>query len=379
MRATFECKLSIPHLALLAGLIPKNPTLHILSGIRLESDDGVIIATATDLDNTLAAIIPAVGKPDDDEPCVLPGHRVMAIFKSGAMLRLESNCKSASLSVDGRALTTMQFDIKQFPITPRFKDEPAPTRADVKAGDLLLSLERVKDAISTDESRYVLNGICFEHMKHFFQVVATDGRMLTQTSVHIQSPAPVTTPPSAILPHKGVLHLIRMLKLVPESEPVTILYSDNRMRVIAEDSGLLLVSKLIEGNYPNWRQVVPATMRCNVKIDPDEWIAALKVARGSTSEGNASVHLHFEKDNVRITAKDGQGNKAEVPIKHITWNDKPLTTAFDPHYLITALTPHKGAAYEVMLGVTDELSPARFMFNQYLHNGLSVVMPMRMS
>ncbi len=293
------------------------------------------------------------------------------------MLRLESNCKSTSLTVDGRALTMSQFDIKEFPITPLLKD---PHRSVVMASDLLLGIERVKDAMSDDESRYILNGICFEHTGTYYQLIGTNGRYLSQyTASILNRPVPDKLPPQVILPSKAVLHLIKLLKLAGDQN-ITILNDEKYFRFIAEEAGLMLSSRVIDGNFPNWRQVVPQEMKHTLKIDPDEWIAALKVARGSTSEDKNSVQLRFERGNVRITANDGQGNKAEVPIKHIEWKAKqPLTTAFNPSYLLTLLAPHKGATYEVEVGVTDELSPIRISCKQTMHNGLSVCMPVQIS
>ncbi|MGA9876050.1 MAG: hypothetical protein WBQ21_09590, partial [Solirubrobacteraceae bacterium] len=144
---------------------------------------------------------------------------------------------------------------------------------------------------------------------------------------------------------------------------------------LKDDKGfsVLLVTKLIEGNYPNYRQVIPGEAKERIPLVREEFLQALRRAEIMTSEKANSVKLTFGKNNLAITANSPEVGEARETLA-VNYKGKEMAIAFNPRYLIDAL----GALTEdeVFFELIDELSPGVLKINGPF---LYVVMPMRLS
>jgi DNA polymerase-3 subunit beta len=232
-------------------------------------------------------------------------------------------------------------------------------------------LKKTSFAISTDESRYVLNGIFLSLKDHKLTMVATDGRRLALVEEEVD--VPEKSQGEFIVPAKAVNELNRLLQ---DKGDVEINYTDNQAAFAMRDEkggGTLLVTKLIEGNYPNYRQVIPGETKERVALSREEFLHALRRAEIMTSEKQNSVKLNFTKNNLAITANSPDVGEARESLA-INYKGKDMAIAFNPGYIIeplNALTPD-----EVYLELIDELSPGVLKINGPF---LYVVMPMRLS
>jgi DNA polymerase-3 subunit beta len=153
-------------------------------------------------------------------------------------------------------------------------------------------------------------------------------------------------------------------------------FSENQSSFrLKDDKGLstLVITKLIEGNYPNYRQVIPAETKERITLGREELLHALRRAEIMTSEKQNSVKLNFSKNNLAITANSPDVGEARETLA-INYKGKDMAIAFNPGYVIeplTALTED-----EVFLELIDELSPGVLKINGPF---LYVVMPMRLS
>src|SRR5438876_369592 len=134
----------------------------------------------------------------------------------------------------------------------------------------------------------------------------------------------------------------------------------------------LVITKLIEGNYPNYRQVIPAETKERVTLVRDEFLHALRRAELMTSEKQNSVKLSFTKNNLAITANSPDVGEARETMG-INYKGKDMAIAFNPNYVIDPLNAL--ANDEVYLELIDELSPGVLKINGPF---LYVVMPMRL-
>jgi DNA polymerase-3 subunit beta len=137
--------------------------------------------------------------------------------------------------------------------------------------------------------------------------------------------------------------------------------------------GALIISKLIEGNYPNYRQVIPAETKERIALPREEFLHALRRAEIMTSDKQNSVKLAFGKNQLAITANSPDVGEARETMS-VNYKGKDLAIAFNPAYLIdplNALTQD-----EVFIELIDELSPGVLKINGPF---LYVVMPMRLS
>ena len=226
-------------------------------------------------------------------------------------------------------------------------------------------------AISTDESRYVLNGIYISLKDHKMTVVATDGRRLALVDEEVDIAE--KSEGEFIIPAKAVNELNRLLQ---DKGEIVIKFGENQASFALKDEkgfSVLVVTKLIEGNYPNYRQVIPSEVKERVPLAREEFLHALRRAEIMTSEKANSVKLAFGKNNLAITANSPEVGEARESLA-VNYKGKEVAIAFNPKYLIdplNALTED-----EIFFELTDELSPGVLKINGPF---LYVVMPMRLS
>jgi len=367
--------LTIAKEQLLAGLqsvqnvVSSRSTLPILSNVLLRAEGNRLELTATDLDVTISSSVEATVKKAG--ATTLPVKKLVGIAKELASQEID-------LEVDEKSFCSVRagssfFKIRglgpeEFPPLPKFKDDKKITLPQEKIRSML---KKTAFAISTDESRYVLNGIFFSLKEHKLTMVATDGRRLALVDEDVE--VGTGSQGEFIVPAKAVNELTRLLQ---DKGEVEITFSDNQAAFTLKDEKektILLITKLIEGNYPNYRQVIPAETRERVTMAREEFLHALRRAEIMTSEKQNSVKLSFGKNSLAITANTPDVGEARETMA-INYKGKEISIAFNPSYVIEPLTALD--TDEVFLELIDELSPGVLKINGPF---LYVVMPMRLS
>jgi DNA polymerase-3 subunit beta len=202
-------------------------------------------------------------------------------------------------------------------------------------------------------------------------MVATDGRRLALVDEEVE----ISEKSSGefIVPAKAATELNRLLQ---EKGDMEMKFGENQASfALKGDNGfsVLLVTKLIEGNYPNYRQVIPGEAKERVPLMREEFLQALRRAEIMTSEKANSVKLAFGKNNLAITANSPEVGEARETLA-VNYKGKEVAIAFNPRYLIDALNAL--TEDEVFFELIDELSPGVLKINGPF---LYVVMPMRLS
>jgi DNA polymerase-3 subunit beta len=216
-----------------------------------------------------------------------------------------------------------------------------------------------------------LNGIFVILKEHKMTMVATDGRRLALVDEEVDIAE--KSEGEFIIPAKAVNELNRLLQ---DKGEIVIKLGENQASFALKDEkgfSVLVVTKLIEGNYPNYRQVIPSEVKERVPLAREEFLHALRRAEIMTSEKANSVKLAFGKNNLAITANSPEVGEARESLA-VNYKGKEVAIAFNPKYLIdplNALTED-----EVFFELIDELSPGVLKINGPF---LYVVMPMRLS
>jgi DNA polymerase III subunit beta len=232
-------------------------------------------------------------------------------------------------------------------------------------------LRKTSFAISTDESRFVLNGIFVSLKEHKVTLVATDGRRLALAEEDVEVPS--ASQGECIVPSKAINELNRLLGT---KNDVEVKFTENQAAfMLKADNGFstLIVSKLIDGNYPNYRQVIPGETKERIAIVREELLQALRRAEIMTSDKSNSVKLNFTKNKLEITANTPEVGEARESIA-INYKGNDIAIAFNPVYMMDPLRNLDND--EVYLELIDELSPGVIKINGPF---LYVLMPMRMS
>jgi len=351
------------------NVVSTRTTLPILSNVLLRADGNRLEMTATDLDVTITCSVEATVKK--------PGATTMPVKKLFGIVRELAN-PEIELETDDKNVTSLRsgssfFKIRglgaeEFPPPPKFKEDKKVVLPQEKIKGML---RKTSFAISTDESRYVLNGIYMMLKEHKLTMVATDGRRLALVDEEVD--VSEKSQGEFIVPAKAVNELNRLLQ---DKGEVDIRYTDNQAAfALKDDKGfsVLIVTKLIEGSYPNYRQVIPGETKERIALAREEFMHALRRAEIMTSDKQNSVKLNFTKNNLAITANSPDVGEARESLA-INYKGKEMAIAFNPSYVIDPLNAL--TTDEVFLELIDELSPGVLKINGPF---LYVVMPMRLS
>lgn len=363
-------KFSVAKDKLLEGLqtvqnvVSTRTTLPILSNVLIRAEEGKLVFTTNDLDVGMSCSIDAnIAKTGGT---TLPARRLAGIVKElpAAEVEVEIDSRNvASLRCGQSFFKMMGLAEEEFPALPKLENAKVFT---IKQKDLKDGLRKVSYAISTDETRYVLNGILFSLKENKLTMVATDGRRLALVDLEVEFPR--SQEGEMIIPTKCVSELQRLLT---EDGELKMLVGENQ--VAFDVNGKLLVSKLIEGNYPNYRQVIPPETKERVTIERELLQTAVRRVALLSSEKSNSVKLNFTKNNLEITANTPEIGEAHESIP-VQYKGKEFSIAFNPIFLQDPLRALPDE--EVHLDLIDEMSPGVIKINTPF---LYVLMPMRIS
>ena len=369
MNLTISKEQIINGLQAVQNVVSTRTTLPILSNVLLRAEGDRLELTATDLDVTIACGVEA--------KITRPGATTVPVKKLFGIVRELTNL-DIDIEVDEKNNCTVRsgpsfykingLSADEFPPLPKFKEEK---KVVLRQETLKSMMKKTSFAISTDESRYVLNGIFLSLKDHKMTMVATDGRRLALVDEEID--VSEASQGEFIVPAKAVNELNRLLQ---DKGEVEIQYADNQASFTLKDekgSSILIVSKLIEGNYPNYRQVIPAETKERVALVREEFLHALRRAEIMTSEKSNSVKLSFGKNKLEITANSPEVGEAKETLA-INYKGPDIAIAFNPKYIIDPLNALVND--EIFIELIDELSPGVVKINGPF---LYVVMPMRLT
>jgi DNA polymerase III subunit beta len=369
MKLSISKEQMIQGLQAVQNIVSTRTTLPVLSNVLLRADAGRLNLTGTDLDVTISSAVEAtVERPG---AVTLPAKKLLGIVKElpTPQIELEVDEKNVCRIVAGSSYYKINgLAAEEFPAFPKFAENRTITMPQDKLKGLL---RKTSFAISTDESRFVLNGIFFSLKEHKVTLVATDGRRLALAEEEVDIPE--SSHGECIVPSKAINELNRLLGT---QNAVEVKIADNQIGfTLTNDKGLatIIISKLIDGNYPNYRQVIPAEAKERITLVREELLQALRRAEIMTSEKSNSVKLTFTKNRLEISANTPEVGEARESIA-INYKGPDMAIAFNPIYMMDPLRNLDND--EVYLELIDELSPGVIKINGPF---LYVLMPMRMS
>ncbi|MBC7367605.1 MAG: DNA polymerase III subunit beta [Undibacterium sp.] len=361
-------------LAQVLNVVGSKATMPILSNVLIEAEKDQISLSTTNLDLGIRCKIKADVK--ETGSVTLPVKRLATIVRELPSVDVTfdgSPNHQVKLTSGGSTFKIMGIGREEFPPLPEFGDEKAYT---LEQSELISMLRSVSYAQSTDETRYILNGVYFNFRDEKLTLVATDGRRLALIAKEMEVPA--ASAGAIILPAKTVSELNRLLD---KGTKVKINFTDRRAAFqIATDkdtSGLIdhvyLYSKVVEGNYPNYQQVVPKETHQRIKLERELLLQCVHRAQLVCSEKANSVKIKLSSNLLEIFAASSDFGEAHESMA-IGYSGPDLQVAFNPAFL---MDPLKALAKdEVFFEVKDEVSPGVF---KTLESFICVIMPVRLS
>jgi DNA polymerase III subunit beta len=361
-------------LAQVLNVVGSKATMPILSNVLIEAEKDRISLTTTNLDLGIRCRIKAEVK--ESGAVTLPVKRLAGIVRELPNIDVAfdgSPNHQVKLSSGGSTFRIMGIGKDEFPPLPEFGEEKA---FSLDQAELVTMLKSVAYAQSTDETRYILNGVYFNFKDGKLSLVATDGRRLALVGREMEVPA--ESAGAIILPAKTVGELQRLLD---KGEKLKISFNERRAAFqIATDkdaSGMIdhvyLYSKVVEGNYPNYQQVIPKETHQRIKLERELFLQCVHRAALVCSEKANSVRIKLSSNLLELTAQSPDFGEAHESMA-IGYSGPDLQVAFNPAFL---MDPLKALAKdEVFFELKDEVSPGVF---KTLENFVCVIMPVRLS
>ncbi|MGF1450445.1 MAG: DNA polymerase III subunit beta [Opitutales bacterium] len=358
------------------NVVGTRATMPILSNVLIQAEEDHLSLTTTNLDMGIRCRIRA--EVQDPGGITLPVRKLATVVRALPDPAVEveaSGNNQAKITSGGSLFRMMGIGQDEFPPLPSFADQHTFVAPQETLAKMLRS---VSYAQSSDENRYILNGVYFLFGENKLNLVATDGRRLALISQ--ESEVPQETEGSLILPAKTVAELERLLG---QGTDVTITFSERQVAFeikIAEGNekgGLIdsiyLVSKIVEGNYPNYKQVIPKETENRIKVERELFADCVQRAAFMTSDKNHSVKLKMSENLLEITGSSPEFGESHESMA-IQYDGREVQVAFNPAYLLDPLKalPHD----EVYFEFKDELSPGVV---KTLDSFQCVVMPLRLN
>ena len=354
------------------GAVATKTTLPILSNVLIEARNDIIIFNATDLD--IGIVYRAKAEVQEEGAITVPAKRFADIIKELPHGDVSINVrKNFNMLLDCAECSFRLIGLpkEEFPSIPKFNDKESIT---IKQSLLKKLLKKVSFAMSRDETRYVLNGTMFSLKSKSIRLVATDGRRLAL--IEVKSPIEIEKK-EVIIPVKTINELNRILK---EEGQVKLIFTENQ--VAFELNGTVIISRLIEGEFPNYEQVIPKEKKSEkqekIRINKEKFLAAVKRASLFTSQDSQSIKIDVFKNKLVVSKMTPDiGDVKEDIAMDYTGNE--ITVGFNPWYLMDVLKNLKEETIDFELINADK--PGVFREDLQDENGFYVyiVLPMQLA
>ncbi|MFA5039164.1 MAG: DNA polymerase III subunit beta [Candidatus Omnitrophota bacterium] len=348
-------------------ITPKN-VLPILANILFETQKNKIRLTTTDLDMGISITLEA----EIVEPgaMTIPTKRLSDIIKemsSGTVVISTRKNNIVDIQLDNCEFKLMGLPKEEFPKLPEIKEKEAV----VFQQDVLKNMLHLTSfAVSHEETRYVLNGLLLELKKGngeetLVRFVGTDGRRLavaeTRMTLKLQKDTKV------IIPYKTVQELLRNLK---DEGEVAIIISQNQ--VFFEMDGAVIISRLIEGDFPDYQRVIPVPSASRVRMNKEHFVLVLRRANLLTTPDFQAVKFELFKNKLVVSkaTPDVGEFKEEIPLEY---GGKEMVIGFNPNYFLDVLRNWRED--EFVLEFIDSEKPGVVRSQDYVY----IVQPMRLA
>jgi DNA polymerase-3 subunit beta len=357
-------------LYLVQGVVERRNTLPILANVLVEPVEEGLALTATDMEVGLRGLVTAQVKKRGS--VTLNARKLYEIVREVAAEEITLRSTQAGW-VDvlaGRSkFKVVSLDPKDFPQLS-FGADPSHMAVRIAAGTLREMIDKTLFAVSSDETRLNLSGVLMTSADGgTLRMVATDGHRLAMVDRQVPG---AKIERGVTMPRKGLVEARKLLDETEEQE-VTMVLSNKDARLLLQSVSFFM--RLVEGEFPDYRQVIPGATRVQIRANRDDFLAALRRISLLASERSRGVKLHIERGRLELSASNPDQGEASEDIE-VSYGGEPLTIGFNARYLTDVLAVH-GEGDVIELALTDEVGPGLLRGSQdpeYTY----VVMPMRL-
>ena len=371
MKVTVERAALLKSLGHVHRVVERRNTIPILANVLIKADKSKLAFKATDLDLEVTETIAAEVGPGG--ATTVPAHMFYEIVRKlpeGSQVVLESSSDRAVLAIRaGRSRFTLQTlpesdfpDLAAGEMTHTFK---------LAAADLKRLIDKTQFAISTEETRYYLNGIYLHSAGSAkaatLRAVATDGHRLAQ--IDLPLPKGATGMPGVIVPRKTVGEVLRLI----EDNEAEVLIELSQGKIRFTIGNVVLTSKLIDGTFPDYGRVIPQNNDKELIVDKKDFEAAVDRVSTISSERGRAVKLALSAGKLVLSVTNPDSGSATEEIE-VEYDSDPIDIGFNSRYLLDIAAQIEGEV--AVLRLADPGSPT-LIEDKDAKGSLYVLMPMR--
>ncbi|MDP4594828.1 MAG: DNA polymerase III subunit beta [Beijerinckiaceae bacterium] len=331
MKVTLERSALLKSLGHIHRVVERRNTIPILSNVLLRAVDQSLHFKATDLD--LEVVDSTAADIGQSGATTLPAHTLYEIVRKlpdGAQVSLELGANEGQLLLrSGRS----RFTLQSLPESdfPDISVGEFDNTFSLAAGDLKKLIDKTQFAISTEETRYYLNGIYMHTLDvdghTMLRAVATDGHRLAR--VEIPAPAGSAGMPGVIIPRKAVAELLKLLE--ETADDINVELSATKVRFTV--GNVQLTSKLIDGTFPDYNRVIPSGNDKRLVVDRDPFAAAVDRVSTISSERGRAVKLSLADGKMTLTVTNPDSGTATEEVE-VDYDSAPMEIGFNARYLL---------------------------------------------
>lgn len=342
-------------LQIVGAVIPSRGMKPVYESVLVRTRDKDLELLGTDLEIAIRFRIEDRGEGDfirieEAGAMVVPAARLISILREVKDPEVEFTWSQNVLSVDCDA-SSSHFKVMGYPEEDFTEIPDFPERATVALPSALFRRMVGHTAFATakEKMRYALNGVLFVMEGNRLQMVGTDGRRLAYATGEAENPDQASL--QAIVPTKGMTQIARILE---GEETLEIAVRENQ--IAARTSHAVVVSRLVEGTFPDFKEVIPDHCENQVRMRREPLIAAVRKAALLTVKESQSIRCRFADGNLGLTSRAAEVGEAHVDLA-IEYGGEPVEIAFNPTYLLDGLSVMEGEA--VTFEFRNPSSPAK--------------------
>ena len=371
MKFTIDRDALLKSLTHVQSVVERRNTIPILSNVLLRADDGGVELTATDMD--IAVVEKVAANVSQKGTTTVPAHTIFDIVRKledGAQVELGGGSEEGQIALrSGRS--TLKLATLPSEDFPAMSDDDMPHSFTLPAMQLCKLIDRTRFAISTEETRYYLNGIYLHAADgddgRVLRAVATDGHRLARMDVAV--PAGADGMPGVIVPRKTVTELRKLIDEVDDE--VSVALSETKIRFAV--GGVVLTSKLIDGTFPDYDRVIPVGNDKYMEVACHKFERAVDLVSTISTEKSRAIKLSLGENSLTLSATSPDAGSATEELE-VEYGDDPLEIGFNSRYLIDITQQIKGE--KARFALSDSASPT--LVRDLTDAGaLYVLMPMR--
>jgi DNA polymerase III subunit beta len=353
------------------SVVERRGTIPILSNVKLEAANGALKFTTTDMDIAIEDSTEAsVDLPGATTVSAATLYDIVRKLPDGAQVELRKDVTDNKMVIRSGS---SRFSLATLPVEdfPAMAEGAFNHNFTLTSADCTSLIEKTRFAVSTEETRYYLNGV-YLHVTEkdgtkVMRAVATDGHRLAR--IEVAMPEGAGGMPGVIIPRKTIGELRKLIEEHVDNVQVSV--SETKIRF--QCGGATLVSKLIDGTFPDYDRVIPANNQKILEIDCKAFIAAVDRVSVISSEKSRGIKMNMQQGRLTLSASSAEQGSATEELE-VTYSAEPMETGFNSRYLLDMMAQIEGDTVQFVLA--ESTAPA-LVRDPGDVGALYVIMPMR--